>query len=858
MMFHCCDRLRRNATAAHPTLNGLDYLEVLDRDLPEAHPFRQRTLLLHFLKPFPSFTRDNLRITGGDRLRDVIVDWADAAQPLPGGLTPQESAIVSALPDADRVLVIRTRSAGDRSTYRLQLVRSPQDDRPPDTVDPQLAEIAFSFKVECPSDFDCAPAHGCPPDETPAPEINYLAKDYASFRRLLLDRLRQLVPDWQPRGPADQGVALAELLAYVGDHLSYQQDAIATEAYLGTARRRVSLRRHAVLVDYAMHDGCNARVWVHLDVSASFTLAKADTQFLTQCPGTPTVLAPASTALARVLLLRPLVFEPMHDVLVDPDHNRIFLYAWGDTRCCLPKGARRATLKGAFPNLQPGAYLLFEEVLGPETGIASDADPSHRHVVRVTAVHRTDPDNNPLTDPLNAEPITEIEWAADDALPFPVCVSTVTDEAHGSVFTDNVSVVRGNMVLADHGQTLTDEELGVVPPARLFRLPIAAASRCDDVPPVAVPPRFRPVLPHAPLTHAGGVWIDVEQNGERRRERVPFDPAAPATHAMRWQMDDVWPEVRLHGTYQGQTTDWRPRRTLLDSAAQAHEFVVEIEDDGVARARFGDDRLGRRPESGTAFRVTSRVGNGRAGNIGAEAIAHIVTSETIDGVRNPMPAHGGTDPETAASVRRRAPQAFRRQERAVTAHDYEEVTRRHDGIQNAAASMRWTGSWHTVFITVDRQAGLALTPQFTAPLERHVDRFRMAGHDLAFREPRYVPLELALHVCVKDGWFRSDVKKALRDRLSSRVLRDGRRGMFHPDHFTFGQPVYLSRIYAEAHAVPGVDSVEITAFRRQYTDDTLALAEGRITLGRLEIPRLDNDPNYPERGVLTLDLHGGK
>ena len=74
------------------------------------------------------------------------------------------------------------------------------------------------------------------------------------------------MPQWQERNPADLGVALVELLAYVGDHLSYQQDAVATEAYLGTARRRVSVRRHARLVDYPMHDGCNARAWVQVQV----------------------------------------------------------------------------------------------------------------------------------------------------------------------------------------------------------------------------------------------------------------------------------------------------------------------------------------------------------------------------------------------------------------------------------------------------------------------------------------------------------------------------------------------------------------------------------------------------------------
>ena len=36
-----------------------------------------------------------------------------------------------------------------------------------------------------------------------------------------------------------------------------------TEAYLDTARRRISVRRHVRLVDYPMHEGCNARAWVH-------------------------------------------------------------------------------------------------------------------------------------------------------------------------------------------------------------------------------------------------------------------------------------------------------------------------------------------------------------------------------------------------------------------------------------------------------------------------------------------------------------------------------------------------------------------------------------------------------------------
>ena len=177
MIFACCDQRRRNATAAHATLNGLDFLEVLDRDLPVHHPFRQRTLFLHFLKGFAGITVDNLRLSGGDRIQDVHIEWVEAGQPVPALLSSEEATLLSALPDAANVLVIRTDSSGDRSTYTLRLVRSLTDDRVPAGFDPQLAEIEFSFKVECPSDFDCRPIAECPPEKTDAPEINYLAKD---------------------------------------------------------------------------------------------------------------------------------------------------------------------------------------------------------------------------------------------------------------------------------------------------------------------------------------------------------------------------------------------------------------------------------------------------------------------------------------------------------------------------------------------------------------------------------------------------------------------------------------------------------------------------------------------------------
>jgi len=872
MMYACCDRKRRDLVAASATLNGIDYLEVIDRELPEFDPLRQRTLLVHCLKPLAStFSADNLQLLGGERVKNIEIEWAAPASPLPAHLgDPGEAdtaAIVSALTDGTSTLVVRTAVAGDFSTYTLRFVTSPTDDNPPANFDPQLSQIDFSFKVECPSDFDCQPRRQCPAPQQDAPEIDYLAKDYVSFRRLLLDRMSQLVPQWQQSSEADYGIAAAELLAYVGDHLSYQQDAIATEAYLGTARRRVSLRRHALLVDYPMHDGCNARVWLQLQiVPASFALTLTGTRFLTRCPGFATGIASGSKELDAALLLAPAVFEPLLDPRYAPAyqqtlyaaHNQISFYTWSDDRCCLPRGATRATLKGSYPNLVAGDVLLFEEIIGPQTGAPGDADPAHRHVVRLTEVLPAPPTT--LTDPLTGDAITEIEWAVDDALPFALCISGVTDEAHGSKHLVDVSVARGNLVLADHGQLVLDEALGEVPPVILFDAPDCNADRCNPAPRVAIPPRYRPQLSASPLTQAAGRLI-ATASGALGTTPVPFDSFGPAVQALDWSMRDVLPQIQLESTLKSNTQNWQAQRTLLNSAAGATDFVVEVDDDGGARLRFGDDEHGERPDSGTAFTGSYRVGNGSAGNVGAESIVHFVAAggdlPNVLSVRNPLPAQGGVDPEDSASVRRNAPEAFRTQERAVTTDDYAAVIERNRNVQRAAATMRWTGSWYTVFNTVDPIAG-GDASKLKADLAPFVDRYRMAGHDLEFNDPHYVSLEIELHVCVKDDYFRSDVRQSLLQLFGTSVLPDGRLALFHPDNFTFGQSVFLSPLYAAAHQVPGVASVEVTKFQRQGTDDPSYLINGELPLGRLEIARLDNDPNFPEHGVLRLDIHGGR
>jgi len=523
------------------------------------------------------------------------------------------------------------------------------------------------------------------------------------------------------------------------------------------------------------------------------------------------------------------VFETMHAVDLRAAQDEILFHTWGDDRCCLPAGATRATLVGRAADLRlaKGDVLILEEVRGPARGTGlgrpEDADPTHRHAVRLN----TDPVER--VDPLGSTPVVEIVWHAEDALPFPLCLWEERHPSGNPALTLRSAVARGNVALADHGRRLKTMENGEAVP---LREPLGTPVEGR---------RFRPRLERPGLTHAAP--FDHDQARER--------PAAQATRVA--SLDQVLPDIRVLG----EDEVWEPVRDLLASDRFAARFVVEMEEDGGATLRFGNGVLGRAPASDIPFAATYRVGNGPRGNIGARALTRAVTDVAIAAVTNPLPATGGTAPESIDQVRLYAPQAFRTQERAVTTDDYVALAERHPEVQKAGATRRWTGSWYTTFVTIDRVGGREIDPAFEADLRRHLDPFRLAGYDLEIDAPRSVPLEVALRVCVLPGYVRSDIKEALLETLGSRQLGGGRRGFFHPDNFTFGQTVFLSPLVAAAMSVPGVGWVEVTAFHRFREPEGDSLDKARIELGRLEIARLDNDPNRPENGRLELTMEGG-
>jgi hypothetical protein len=875
---NCVVSERRQRLLGSSEWNGIDYAEVEDDQL---------SICVHLFGHIPEgIGIDNVRICGGRRIRDIRVTRVEIHR--------------SEDPELDDCLRVHVDRSGDFSPYCLCIgvpAARPVDDcgyplpgteGVPDWVplpgfDPRYACADFSFKAGCASPLDCKPQTECVTPPLPSPAIDYLAKDYASFRRLLLDRLAVTMPDWREQHVPDIGIALVELFAYTADRLSYYQDAVATEAYLATARRRISVRRHTRLIDYRLHEGCNARAWLTLSAGSNGTLDLGSIAFATRPAALPASDLIVPTDLDRVPPDAAFVFEPLLpprsvSLEVIAAQSEMQFYTWGDIECCLPRGATRATLLDVGQRAPPaltelktpapteptypgpaqstgnppsdghvgelrlcvGDILIFEEVLGPTTGNPADADPAHRHPVRLTALRAE-------RDALLDKSVIEVEWGIEDALPFSLCLSSRTPDCRR---IDNVSVARGNVLLVDHGRTYSDG--GWLVSWSDLPGPCGREGSVQEM--LRVPDRFAKTLPRSPLAFAQPL-----PHGGSARALLMQDPRASL------------PQIGLTATPDRPVPDaapetWRARLDLLDSGADDPDYVVEVEADATAHLRFGDGENGRRPEAGTRFDAAYRIGNGAIGNVGADSILSIVANGApLPGlrVRNPMPAQAGTNPEPVSEAKLFAPGAIhRRLTRAVIAEDYASLARTNSALQGAAAALVWTGSWYEVDVAIDPLGTEDASEALCDTIDGMLEHYRRVGHDLAVVPARYVPLAVELTVCIEDGYLASHVLAALRDRLGARMLADGSKGFFHPDNLGFGDGIAISRLIATAQAIDGVRHVEVTRLERapprRKQPDRTAIMAGVLALTRDEIAQVDDDPNYPEHGTLSFVVRGGR
>ena len=784
----------------------------------------------------PKQPDDVFSIAGGSRI------FGDAQR---GGVIRVTE--VAPVPGQDR-LRLKVAPVGDYSTYTLKVI----DDAY--AFDPLFAGIGFKFRPGC-FNTNCAPLsdYEAANDE---PVIDYLNKDFPSFKHLLINAMRERVPDWEPTSEADLDQVIIDLIAADADELSDFQDRVMNEAYLGRARKRVSLARYARLMDYHIHQGNQASTWLALQVNADFTLDKS----LGAWTGNGWDEDSA------------VIFASRHDadntrecfVLL----NALRLYTWGNVVTALEAGSTEADIitDNAATMTEPEANelrdilrrddvqnLLIEQKLNPATGTPNGVDKSARQVLQLL---EGDAAAESVEDPVNETWFVRVFWRQSDQLQRRYCFVTRCPDKEPE---DGVTLFHGNLIRLSHGR----------PHTTCFYPEGKPLGTDDDSQFEKIDYRYYEKTANRQLLRGGD---------DAGGEELPVFAQLPRKF-LAYRSTEPGGEERtstsLKVKVSGFDNPWEEQADLIESEADDTHFMVETDELDRSVIRFGNNINGRALPEDAVLTCSYQIGRGSEGNIGADTLLGFDSSaagfSAIDKVWNPLDVSDGRDPELREEIIRRVPQAYRaRQLRAVTLEDYINRAEELDAVSHAHARYAWTGSWRTVRVSIDMKAGYAWEEEKDA-IKAYLDAVRLIGEDLEIREAQFVSLDIYLKLCAHPDFWPEDLTYELALEFSESYTADGRQGFFHPDLWTFGQSLHASQIIGRALSVPGIERVLLLSMRRwysvsgPYTDtvtitpaDLLTNEVDTITVQPFEIIRVASDPNHLEKGRIQFDILGGR
>jgi hypothetical protein len=809
--------------------NGVDYAE--------AHP---GAIGIHFI--------NRVRVKGTlEQGRPPVTLAASGAAPVPVVHPVDEDADWSTDTSGRPVLRVRADLPGTPARYRLTVHSNRLD---PCLADAVITVVGAEDAADCGA---CAPetVGGLP--DGPLIPVDYLAKDFTSFLTALSSFSAVRYPLWAERSEADFGVVLMELLSALADELSYLQDRVAAEAAIGTATQRLSLVRHARLVDYEPLPALAAGTVVQFDVAPGVPGGAAlpdviQVQALGGQAGTVDFAAGlvfAGTGLAGQGP-RPALDARWNRYDQAGRVPRLVPYQWDPTATWLRRGATSMWVSGHGHGFYPGQQLLIDTAATP-------GDSPAREIVRLTG-------SEERTDPVQGQPVTLIRWAdrlADD---------------HDLTRTE----LAGNLLPAVHGQ-VTEELFAIPGSGQPPAVPAAIARRDHSGSPA-----------HCLYTLAGPLaW--------RARPVKDGGPARPQPALTLQELAAAGPTPGGPPPDGGRAT-WQWVSRLIDAAGTARAFtvtperysaaasadgltLVDYDGDGVT-VRFGDGTFGRPPVPGTTFRARYLAGGGEIGNVAADTIVAVAPGDPANGLvwrcTNPFAAAGGAEAETHAQIRDRAPQQAASGLLSLTGPaDYEAAARlfslagnapspvgadRPAWARQAAAAARWTGSWLTITTIADPLAPEPPATQLAAlaHLAETLAARRLAGADSAVALARYHWLDLRITCAARPGHRPGDVAAAVLAGLSPRRDAGGGSGFFGRDKWTFGQPLAASALMAAVQSCPGVAGITRADYRRAHGPGEWRPLRATLGIAPGEILRVDNDPGQPGHGLLFVTAEAAR
>jgi predicted phage baseplate assembly protein len=257
------------------------------------------------------------------------------------------------------------------------------------------------------------------------------------------------------------------------------------------------------------------------------------------------------------------------------------------------------------------------------------------------------------------------------------------------------------------------------------------------------------------------------------------------------------------------------RHVTIDYVGGEVQFGPLIrQPDGSAR------QYGAVPPAGASVRLRSyAIGGGSRGNVGRGTIRTLKSSiPYVSAVENRAPAVAGVEAETIEEAKERGPIFLRTRNRAVTAEDFEQVTRESAPevarVRCVPAGDEADAGGIRVLIVpaapmergVIRFEDLEPPADLLGRIAEQLDRVRLIGTRVSIEPPAYQAVTVVAMLRSKPKVSSTRIREEAMDRLARyfNPICGGPSG----DGWPWGRPVQAGDAFGVLQAVPGVDFVE--------------------------------------------------
>jgi predicted phage baseplate assembly protein len=605
----------------------------------------------------------------------------------------------------------------------------------------------------------------------PTPDL-----DDRRFQQLVDDAKRMVMarcPTWTDHNVSDPGVTLIETFAYMTDVLLYRLNRVPDRLYL----------KFLELIGLQLFPATSALTGVTFYLSS---------------PAQATMTLPRGTRAAtlRTETEEPVVFTTTEDlpIVACSLGSILTVAAAADDRVARIEQLRLRVPFASFSSPPaPGDTLL--------VGL-TEAVP--RCAVRLQFQCTiegvgVDPDDPPL------------QWEAFDGTAWHAC--DLGDDETGGLNRDGSIIVH---VPRQHSAALIDGE-------RAGWLRARVVSAAEGQPEYSASPMIHGLVADTVGGTADAAHADlIEHEALGVSEGVPgetfktaYAPVLPAGDGLRLLVtsDEGW-------------TEWQQVEHFAGSLPTDHHFALDAVHGVISfgpAIREADGSLrqcGAVAPKGAIVQLDAyATGGGRVGNVGAGAIRTLKSSiPFVAGVENRGPATGGVDGEDLESAKTRGPILLRTRNRAVTAEDFEQLTR---AAAPEIARVKClpagdgasAGSVRILLVPaapiVDGQIRFADLVPSEATMQRVLDALdsaRLVGTRVIIEPPVYQGVTVVAQVKAKPKFSAVRV----REEASAVLHRYFNPLVGGPDGhgWPWGRPIQSGEAYTALQEIRGVDFVE--------------------------------------------------